>query len=247
MRKALLWPAAVACALFAGASAGADSELVVVPETSHVDITPEFTGADIKAFGAMGVAGDLIIKVEGPEQRMTLSRQIRLGPFWIGGGRVRVTGAPGLLYLYATQPIASMLAPAEREKFGLLLEEVPVRIEPQLLADAAKDWRQAFFRLKEKENAYREDDRAITIYGNRLFVADIQLPGDLQVGTYNLETLLVKSGKVVDRHTSHFEVRQVGIERWVSSTARRSPWLFGLLFTLAAMLLGFALNVIFHR
>jgi len=239
--------AALGCALCAGHALAAADDLVVVPETSHVDITPEFTGADIKAFGAMGVPGDLIIKIEGPEQRVTLSRQISLGPFWIGGGRVRVAGAPSLLYLYATRPVAAVLGPAEREKYGLSLEEAPVRLEPQLLADAAEDWRRAFFRLKEKENAYREDDRAITIYGNRLFVADIQLPGDLQVGTYNLETLLVKSGQVVGRHVSHFEVRQVGIERWVSSAARRSPWLFGALFTLAAMLLGLALNVIFHR
>lgn len=225
----------------------ADEPLVVVPGTSHVDITTDFTGADVKAFGAMSGSGDLIIKVVGPQQEVTLSREIKFGPFWIGGGRVNVEDAPSLLYLYATRPIATILSPAAQEKYGVRLEGVPVRIEPQLLAAAAKDWRKTFFRLKEKEGRYLEDDRAIKVYGSRLFITDIPLPSDLQVGTYEIETLLVNAGKVVGYNVGHFEVRQVGIERWVWIVAHDHSWLFGTVFTLAIMLLGLALNAIFHR
>ena len=192
--------------------------------------------------------GDLIIKVVGPEQEATLSQEAKLGPFWVGGDTVKVEGAPSLLFLYATAPIASLLPAAEREKYGLLLEGVPVQIKPQLQAHAATDWRKAFFRLKERQGRYYEDDHAIRVFGNRLYIADIRLPGDLQVGDYSVETLLVKSGKVVGHATGHFNVRLSGMERWVWNAAHDHSWLFGTLFTLLAMLLGVVLNAIpYHR
>ena len=227
--------------------AWADEPLVVAPERSEVDISTDFAGTELKAIGSMRGPADLIIKLVGPPHEATLSRETKLGPFWIEGATVRMVGAPSLVFLYATAPIASLLPPAEQQKYGLLLEGVPVRIERQLQAYAAEDWRKAFYRLKEKQGYYHEDDRAIRVFGNRLFIANMRLPGDLRVGTYTVEILLVKSGKVVGRNVAAFEVRLSGIEHWTWALAHDHPWLFGSLFTLLAMLLGFVLNVIPYR
>ena len=225
----------------------ADEPLVVAPEVSQVNITTDFVGTDLKAVGAMDGPGELIIKVMGPQQEATLSRETKLGPFWVGGDTVKIGGAPSLLFLYATAPIASILSPAEQEKYGLFLEGVPVRIAPELQAHAADDWRKAFYRVKERQGYYHEDDRAIRVFGNRLFIANMRLPGDLQVGTYTVETLLVKSGKVVGHTVGDFRVRLAGIERRVWNVAHDYPWAYGVLFTLAAMVLGFVLNAIPFR
>jgi uncharacterized protein (TIGR02186 family) len=225
----------------------AGEPLLVVPETSQVNITTDFAGSDLKVVGAMSGPGDLIIKVVGPQQEATLSRETKLGPFWIGGDTVKIEGAPSLLFLYATAPIASILSAAEQKKYGLLLEGVPVRVEPQLQAHVALDWRKAFFRLKERQGYYQEDDHAIRVFGNRLFIADTRLPGDLQVGNYTVETLLVKSGKVVGHTVGNFKVRLSGMERRLWNAAHDHSWLFGTLFTLLAMLLGFALNALPYR
>jgi uncharacterized protein (TIGR02186 family) len=240
--QALLFLAGLALA----APVCAGESFVVVPEPRQVDITPGFAGADITAFGTVPASGDLVIKVIGPQQEVALSRETRMGPFWVSGGKTEV-GAPSLLYIYATRPIESILPSAEQDRHGLRLEDVPVHLEPQLLGDSAADWRKAFFRLKENEHRYREDDHAIHMVGDRLFLTHIPLPGDLQVGTYRIETLLVRNGRVVERSSGQFEVRQVGIERWVWKTAHEQPWLFGVLFTLAAIALGFALNFVFNR
>ncbi len=227
--------------------AWADDAIVIEPATKRVEITTDFAGADVKTYGVVDGPGDLIIKITGPRQDVTLSREIKWGPLWIGGGKVNVAGAPSLLYLYATKPIASILPPAEQDKYQLRLEGVQMRIEPQLLENAADAWRQAFFRLKEKEGRYLEDDHAIKVIRHRLVVSDIMLPGDTQIGKYEIETLLIKSGKVVGHDVSQFEVRQVGIERWVWNAAHDNSWLFGIVCTLAAMVLGFTLNAVSHR
>ncbi len=225
----------------------ADEPLVVAPEEAQVDITTRFAGTRLKTIGAMSGPGDLIIKLAGPPHEATLSRETKIGPFWVEGETAKMEGAPSLLFLYATAPIASILAPAEQEKYGLLLESVPVRIEPRLQTHATEDWRKAFFRIKRRQGYYREDDTAIRVFGNRLFIADMRLPGDLQTGTYTVETLLVKSGEVVGRDVGQFKVRLAGVERWVWNAAHDHAWLFGGLFTLLAMLLGFVLNAIPYR
>lgn len=225
----------------------ADDSLVVAPAASQIDISTDFTGADVKAIGAISGPGELIIKLVGPPQEATLSRETKLGPFWVEGDRVKMEDAPSLLFLYATAPIVTLLPPAEQQKYGLILEGVPVRVEPQLKAHAEDDWRKAFFRLKEKQGYFHEDDRAIRVFGNRLFIADMRLPGDLQIGNYTVEILLVKSGKVVGRNVAQFRVRLAGLERWVWRAAHDNSWLFGSLFTLLAMLLGLALNAIPYR
>jgi len=124
---------------------------------------------------------------------------------------------------------------------------VQIRIEPQLLENAKDAWRQAFFRLKEKEGRYLEDDHAIKVIRNRLVVSDIVLPGDTQIGKYEIETLLIKSGTVVGHDVSNFEVRQIGIEQSIWNAAHNDSWLFGIVCTLAAMVLGFTLNAVSHR
>ncbi|MGP1678135.1 MAG: TIGR02186 family protein [Burkholderiales bacterium] len=225
----------------------AEEPLVVAPATSDVKITTDFAGTEIQAVGAMSGPGDLIIRLAGPKQEATLSRETKLGPFWVGGDRVKMEDAPSLLFLYATAPIAAILPLAEQQKYGLLLEGVPLRVEPRLKEHAADDWRKAFFRIKERQGYYHEYDAAIRVFGNRLFIADIRLPGDLQVGNYTVETLLVKSGKVVGHTVGNFKVRLSGVERWVWNAAHDHSWLFGTLFTLLVMLLGFALNALPYR
>jgi uncharacterized protein (TIGR02186 family) len=225
-------------------TAFADEPLVVVPDTSEVDITTDFTGTDVKTVGSMRGPADLVIKLVGPPEAGKLWRETKIGPFWVEGETAKVAGAPSLLFLYATAPIAEILPLKVREQYGLVFEDVPVRIEPQLQFHVTDDWHAAFLRIKERQHYYHEDDKAIRVFGNRLFIADMRLPGDLQTGTYTVETLVVKSGKVVGHTVGKFEVRLSGLERWVWTTAHDRSWLFGSLFTLLAMLLGFALNAI---
>lgn len=240
------WRLVFFCTWILAIQCWAGEPLLVVPEKTQVDITTGFAGTEFKAVGVIDGAGDLIIKVVGPQQEVTLSRETKLGPFWVGGDAVKV-GAPSVLLLHATRPIASLLPRSEQERYGLLLEGVPVRIEPRLQAHAAGDWRGAFFRLKEQRGYYREDDHAIRIFGNRLFIAELPLPRDLEIGTYRIETLLVKSGRVVGRDVARFTVRLAGVEHWVWNAAHEHAWVFGVLLTLAAMALGVLLNAVSYR
>lgn len=233
--------------LLVAVRAWAQGGIVLEADTDHVDISSTFTGTDVRIHGAIDVAADLIIKITGPAQEVTLSREMQRGPFWIEGGKADVSGAPSLVYLYATRPIASLLPPADRTRYGLELETIAVHVEPQAGGISEDRWRRAFFRLKERDHLYLEDDREIRITRNRLVLSNINLPAEIEFGTYRIEALLVRGGKVIGRDAGQFEVRQVGIGRWVWQAAHLHAWPFGIACTIAAMLLGFGLNAATHR
>ena len=227
--------------------AGAEGGIVLELETDHVDITSTFAGAEVRILGAIDVAADLIIKITGPTQDVTLSREVQRGPFWMGGGKATVSGAPSVVYLYATKPVAAMLPAAERARYGIELEGVALRIVPHTGGISEDRWRRAFFRLKERDRSYMEDDRAITITRNRLVISDVKLPAEIELGTYRIEALVVRDAKVIGRDVSRFEVRQVGIGSWLWRAAHVHNWFFGVACTFAAMALGFGLNAALHR
>ena len=214
-------------------------------EPARVEISAAFAGAQVTASGSMPEPGDLVLKVAGPLQDVGLTRKTRLGPFWVAGETVKVRGAASLLFVYATAPVATLLPAAEQKKYGLRLEGAALRIEPQ--ARAPGDWRGAFFRLKQQAGYYREHPGALKVRDNGQFSAPILLPGDLETGTYTVEALIVNSGKVVGQARGEFKVQVVGMEYWIWKAVHDTPWLFGVLFTLAAMLLGVALSAIPYR
>lgn len=216
-------------------------------QPTSVEIGTDFTGGRLAAAGELGREGALIIKVEGPPQDLRLSRKDKWGPIWMVDENISFKNVPSLLFIYASEPLESMLTPEARARYGLQAEGAHLRIEPQPQKQAEAQWRSALSRLRTKAGLYREDEGAIKLSADRKFSLDIRLPADLQTGRYRVEALSVADGAVRDRAVSEFEVRFVGVESWLWAVAHAHSWLFGSLFTLCAILLGLGLAAIFPR
>ncbi|MGA7800654.1 MAG: TIGR02186 family protein [Gammaproteobacteria bacterium] len=236
------------CVLLAsGASAAGGDELVTQLGTHHVEITARFTGQDVLIFGAVSHPGDVIIKVISPHQTVDLSRKARYGPFWLTSGKFTVRGTPGLLYVLSTRPVADIVGAAQRSRYGLDLADVLEGVQPSDVGSDMVDWRPAFLGLKERGHYYLQDGHAVKMLGNRLFSASMALPAKLPLGIYHLEIYLVRDGKVVAQQSRKFDVREVRAERWVSNVAYDHSWMFGIAFTLLAMVLGLVLGIVLRR
>ncbi|MEJ2687876.1 MAG: TIGR02186 family protein [Gammaproteobacteria bacterium] len=230
-----------------GASAAGGDELVTQLGTHHVDITARFTGQDVLIFGAVSHPGDVIIKVISSDQTVDMSRKARYGPFWLTSGKFTIPGTPGLLYVLSTKPVADILGKVERKRYGLDLNDALQGVRPGNTSTDMGDWRSAFIALKKKGHYYLQDGNAVKLLGDRLFSASMALPAKLPLGGYHLEIYLVRDGKVVAEQTREFDVREVHAERWVSDTAYEHSWLFGIAFTVFAMVLGLVLGIVLRR
>ncbi len=241
-------PAAHAATTAPLAVAAAETPLVTELATDRVDITSQFTGEKILVFGAISRPGDVIIKVTAPNETVALTRKAELGPFWLSNGKIRVSHAPGLLYLLSTRPIDKLLPAQARQHYGLRLEDGLSTAKPlDTIPAGMQDWQAAFLRLKQADGYYRQNDHAIRLFGNRLFSTSLELPAKLPLGTYNLDIYLVKDGKVLAQQTRQLNVQQVRLEQWVSQTAHTWSWIFGISFVLFAMVLGLVLGVVLRK
>ncbi len=239
--------AALACAVALSQPAAAQDELVTELAQHHVDITAQFTGQDVLIFGAVSHPGDVVIKVSSPVEKVAISRKAQYGPFWLTSGKYTVDGAPGLVYLLSTRPIEQMMKPAERARYGLSLAGSLDRAKPAGALPAAEDWQSSYLKLKQQDGYYLEQADAVHMVSDKLFSASMALPAKLPLGEYTLTIYSVRDGKVVAQESRSLDVREVRIERWVSDVAFSHSWLFGIAFTLLAMMIGLVLGIILRK
>jgi len=225
----------------------AEDKLITQLASDHVDITAHFTGEEILVFGAIANKGDVIIKVTSPAQSVAMSQKVRSGPIWLDSGNITVKNTPGIMYLLSSRPISQIVAPQELEKYGLSLASGLEGSMVEGSTQGMEAWREAFLRLKQSKLYYKEFDNAVSVVGDRLFFAKLTLPAKLPLGEYVLDTYLVRDGKVSAHQLSKLEVRQVQSELWVSNFAHQNPWLYGVSFTLLAIIIGLALGILLRR
>jgi len=227
----------------------ADNDLVAKMATEHVDITARFTGQELLIFGAFARPGEVIVKVTSPEQPLNLTHKARFGLFWLTAGKVAVDKAPGLVYVLSSAPLDQMLDDATRRRYGLepttALDSAVVR--GKTVPPTMGDWRSALLHLKRKHGYYLFDPNGVSKENNRLFFTRVRLPAKLPLGSYRLDTYLVQDGQVIAHHERDFDVREVKLERWVSTVAYQHSWAFGIGFTLFAMFLGLGLGIALRR
>lgn len=235
------------CCFLSSLTVYAEPPLVAQLAKDHVDITTHFTGEDILVFGALPHGGNVVIKVVSPTQDVAISRKVKVGPVWLDSGKVVLKDTPGLLYLLSARPIEQILPPAEIARHGLELKE---GLSRGVLAGGGSDvpgWEDAFLRLKAEKGYYRRLSDAVTIVNDRLFFSRLTLPAKLPIGQYKLDIYLIKGGHVINKQSSQLDVRQVRLEYWASSIAHQYPWVFGVAFTLAVMLIGLGLGIVLRR
>jgi uncharacterized protein (TIGR02186 family) len=235
--------------LIAGRTAMAeDHSLVTGMQSEHVDVTINFTGKDTLIFGALAKKGDVIIKVSSPKMNVDLSHKHAIGPFWLDGGKLTVRNTPGLYYLLSSKPLDKIVSSKIEKQYGLHLRDAlkHAQIDGKDAA-AMGDWQSAFINLKKEAGLFRKLPDAVKLVENRLFVATIQLPAKIPLGTYQLDIYLAQHGRIISHQVRHLDVNQVQLEHWVANAVNKHAWLFGISFTVFALFLGLTLGMALRR
>lgn len=229
-------------------TAATGQSLLTELQTGHVDVTMTFTGQDILIYGALFKPGDVIIKVTSPDVSVALSHKKAIGPFWLDSGKITVRHTPGLFYLLSSRALDKIMPSAEQQKYGLQLPAALSKAKVDAAAaDKMGDWQTAFLKLKQDGGLFRQLPHAVKLMEKRLFSATIQLPANIPLGTYHLDTYLVQNGHVISHQTRNLVVNQVQLEHWVANAVDQHSWAFGIAFTLFALFLGLTLGMALRR
>ena len=101
--------------------------------------------------------------------------------------------------------------------------------------------------LRQRQGLYIEDDNGVKVSEGVLYQARIELPSNVQTGTYTAETFAVSKGRVLASAIAEVEVRKVGFERFVEQFALHQSLLYGLLAIAMSIFMGWAAGRMFGR
>jgi uncharacterized protein (TIGR02186 family) len=251
----------VAFALGAGFAANdARAERLIVSVSNHrVTVTPNYAGEELVLFGSVEKDDrtpasrnnyDLVVTVSGPRADMVTRRKERKFGIWVNTDYRQFLKVPTYLAIFSTRPFDAIAPPEvqRRQQLGLNNVLLTQRVGPDY-ADVVPDdaFRSAFVRLRSEHGLYREATSAVTFLTPTLFRTGIPLPGEVPIGTYDVDIKLFADGALVTRTDTAFEIVKVGFEQFVATTAHQNGFTYGLVTAFMALMTGWMASIVFRK
>ena len=231
-----------------------------------VRVSSDFRGDKIVLYGAVfdpqARPSDVVVIVRGPEEPVRIARKSRVAGVWINSRPVVFQGAPGFYISASNRPLDQIAGFAALRRFGAGVDHLTIRapaeqrietrygIRDMVVSSLGADyfdWRRAVVRLKEKDGLYAVDDHGVRFVDQGLFRAEIALPAQAPIGTYQARIVLFQAGKPVSEKVRTLSVEKVGFERGLYLWAHRGPWSYGLAAMAFALAAGWGASAAFRR
>jgi uncharacterized protein (TIGR02186 family) len=252
---------AIGLALMLGfAVSPARAERLIVSVSNHrVTVTPNYSGEELVLFGSVEKDAntpasrtnyDLVVTVSGPRADMVTRRKERKFGIWINTDSRQFLNVPSYLALFSNRPYDAIASPEvqRRQQLGLNNVLLTQRVGPDYADVVPEDaFRSAFIRLRSEHRLYRENTSAVTFLTPTLFRTGIPLPGEVPIGTYDVEIKLFADGALVTRTETAFEIVKVGFEQFIATTARQNGLAYGLVTAFMALMTGWMASIVFRK
>jgi uncharacterized protein (TIGR02186 family) len=240
------------------ASPAAAERLIVSVSNHRVTVTPNYSGEELVLFGSVEKDAttpanrtyDLVVTVAGPRADMVTRRKERRFGIWINTDSRQFIKVPTYLALFSNRPFDAIAPPEvqRRQQLGLKNVLLTQRVGPDYADVVPNDpFRSAFVRLRSEHGLYREAQSAVTFLTPTLFRTGIPLPGEVPIGTYDVEIKLFADGALVTRTETAFEIVKVGFEQFIANAARNNGLAYGLVTAFMALMTGWMASIVFRK
>lgn len=245
-------------AAIAGSPARAE-RLIVSVSNHRVTVTPNYSGEELVLFGSVEKDAntpaarnnyDLVVTVSGPRADMVTRRKERRFGIWINTDYRQFLKVPAYLALFSNRPFDAIASPEvqRRQQLGLNNVLLTQRVGPDYADVVPNDpFRSAFVRLRREHGLYRELTSAVTFLTPTLFRTGIPLPGEVPIGTYDVEIKLFSDGALVTKTDTAFEIVKVGFEQFVATAAKQNGLVYGLVTAFMALMTGWMASIVFRK
>lgn len=235
----------VAALIFA-TPAIASNPLVADLSSREIAITTGFTGSELLLFGAVDGDGDIVVVVRGPVQQEVVRRKERMAGIWVNADSVAYREVPSFYHVASTRPLTEIAPPRALTDLELGADRLKFqRVGTPRPGDDV--FRKALLRNKERDNLYTKGHGKIKIMGRRLFRTTVVFPTIVATGTYSVDVLLFRNGRVVDTETTPLSVRKVGLEAGIYNFAHEQSALYGVIAILIALMAGWLAGAVFRK
>jgi len=251
--------ASLALAAVLAASPVQAERLIASVSNHRVTVTPNYSGEELVLFGSVEKDAqtpasrtnyDLVVTVSGPRADMVTRRKERRFGIWVNNDYRQFLKVPSYLAIFSNRPIEAIAPPEvqRRQQLGLNNVLLTQRVGPDYADVVPNDaFRSAFVRLRSEHGLYRESTSAVTFLTPTLFRTGIPLPGEVPIGTYDVEIKLFADGALVTRTETAFEIVKVGFEQFIANAARNNGLAYGLVTAFMALMTGWMASIVFRK
>ena len=252
IRASVLFYAAVACVILFS-SGPAQGALTTEVTPRNIPINLLYHGAKLNIKGESNADDDLIIRISSePMDAHMKFKGKAAGLFWMKMGDISFEHVPAVYLIASSGNLDNLLQKDELIKEGIGYEALKANAKVETSAPNMNEdhWIEEFVKFKKAEKLYRIQEGGITrsqgSSGNQ-YQLDIDWPFQAAPGTYNIEVLEVRDGKVTDRSETSLTVARSGIVARLSNLAFNQPAVYGIIAIVVAMASGFAVGALFKK
>ncbi|MFN4114033.1 MAG: TIGR02186 family protein [Sphingomonadaceae bacterium] len=217
----------------------AQRDPILVPEVSQheVQVRQGFTGTELLLFGAIldpggrraGEDYEIVVVLKGPTVPVQVREKQRVAGIWINADSTAFRSAPSFFAVASSAPVSDIVDERTAAIYELGTEFI--QLSPTGLLELGEQQRFAagLVDLRTRQGLYKQDMGGVQISEQVLYQARIELPSNVQTGTYTAETFAITRGRVIASAISEVEVRKVGFERFIEVFSQQQALLYGLL------------------
>ena len=225
--------------------------------TDEISITSDFRGADLTIFGAIDGANpgllaqgkyNIVVALEGPKENTTVRKKERVFGIWINTSAMTFEKVPESYSLSSTRDIETIAPPGDMGNMGIGVAHMPLT-PVGFLGDGSNltEFRDAFRRLKETSGVYQRDPGGVQFISSSLFKASLRLPADVPNGSHIVRAYLFRDGVFIAAKALELRVVKTGLEQAITRAAHESPFLYGIVAVLLAVITGWLASIVFRR
>lgn len=233
----------------------AQSDPILVPEVSQheVHVRQGFTGTELLLFGAiLDPAGrraaqdyDIVVVLKGPTVPVRVREKERVAGIWINADSTAFRSAPSFFAVASSAPIDKIVdeRTAAIYEFGTRF----IQLSPTGMIDVEQQQKFAagLVDLRTRQGLFKENMSGVQVSEQVLYQARIELPSNVQTGTYTAETFAITRGRVIASAIAEVEVRKVGFERLIEVFSQEQSLLYGLLAVFMSVGMGWMAGRLF--
>lgn len=226
----------------------ARAEPLVADLSDHlIAITTSFTGTELLLFGSIEEEGEVIVVVYGPRRDVTVRRKDRTAGVWMNRDAMDFGGVPGFYHIAATPDAIAQLPQPVLERHQIGAGNLKLDLPAQVPGAEAAVFKEALIRNKHAEELYTLDPGSIEMRGQRLFRTSVVFPANVPIGTYLVETFLVRNGNVESAQTTPLFVSKLGAGAEIFRMANSYPAVYGVIAIIIAVVAGLGANWVFRK
>ena len=233
----------------------AQSDPILVPEVSQheVQVRQGFTGTELLLFGAIldpagrraGQDYDIVVVLKGPTSPVQVREKERVAGIWINADSTAFRSAPSFFAVASSTPIATIVGARTAANYEFGTQFIQPSPTGMIDVDQQQKFASGLVDLRTRQGLYKEDMAGVQINEQVLYQARIDLPSNVQTGTYTAETFAVARGRVIASAISEVEVRKVGFERLIELFSQEQSLLYGLLAVFMSVSMGWMAGRLF--